>query len=496
MNTACLTCEGSVKSRRTFVNGTARDVGDNANITKHLPCLQLHLRSHSALLTTFMEVRTTPTVEPVAAPSVDVGNRLTGVPDRGCRDALHMLGQTTYEWAAGRIPSLAPLRVISIETEEQFLHLRDEWNRLARSRRNRSVFFLHEWFHAAWDWRKHDSTLLILCAYAGDALVGVLPLIANIERTGLLPLRRLELLTVPDTQLCDLIVAEDQTDSVVAAFVDELTRRRSHWDELRLDYLTQSALAGTAFRDALSKRGFPSEIRDRGRNLAVALETSWADYYSTRSRSLKKANNLAGNRLKKRGEVAVEWLEPGARDSSAIEVALNGATAISRRSWKRDTGNTLDQPGPGAFIRRLSELASREGWLSMWTLKLNGEPLAMEYQLIYEGQVHALRADFDSSCTDVSPGSYLSHHLLQELFKRGLKRYCMGPGENPYKLRWSSEGDRLGQLVVYGRTLRGRAQWLREAVVKPRVKRLITKLRPSTGQPVASGSPQDSGVEE
>lgn len=394
-----------------------------------------------------------------------------------------------------RAKSPALLRVVSIDTEPQFLDLRDKWNRLAESQRHRSLFFFHEWFQAAWEWRKHDSTLAILCAYAGDAVVGVLPLVLSIVRTGVFPLRRLELLTVPDTQLCDLMVAEEQTEAVVGAIVDELTRQRSRWDELRLDYLMEDALAGAALRDALWKHGFRSELRARGRNLSIALDTSWTDYYNTRSRSLKKANNLAASRLKKRGDIVVEWFEPGTRERDELNAALNAVTEISRCSWKRETGTTLDQAGPGAFIRRLSELASQAGWLSIWTLKLNDQPLAMEYQLVYEGQVHALRADFDASCTDVSPGSYLSHHLLQELFKRGLKRYYMGPGENAYKLRWSSNGDSLSQLVVFGQTLRGRAEWVREAVVKPNVRRLIAKLRSSKGQPAASSGSESTGGE-
>jgi CelD/BcsL family acetyltransferase involved in cellulose biosynthesis len=118
----------------------------------------------------------------------------------------------------------------------------------------------------------------------------------------------------------------------------------------------------------------------------------------------------------------------------------------------------------------------QKGWFSVWTLRLNGRLLATEYQLIHDGNVHALRADFDIDCLDMSPGSHLGHQLLERLFGNGLRRYCMGPGENAYKLRWSSEGDRLSQLLVYGRTLRGRCAWLRDAVVKRRLKRLFKAL--------------------
>ena len=34
-----------------------------------------------------------------------------------------------------------------------------------------------------------------------------------------------------------------------------------------------------------------------------------------------------------------------------------------------DTGTTLDQPGPGAFVRRLSALATARGWLDRANLR-------------------------------------------------------------------------------------------------------------------------------
>lgn len=389
-------------------------------------------------------------------------------------------------------PPATALHVVVVDDEQQFLGLRDAWNRLAEARDNPSVFLFHEWFLAAWEWRKQGSSLFVLCAYMGDCLVGVLPLVLSTLGKGWLGTRRAELLTVPDTQLCDLVVARTHAHVVATAMAAELRRHRSRWDHLRMDYLASDAVAAHAFRLALEALGFRTELRGGARNLMIALDTSWADYYGGRSRSLKKANNLAANRLKKKGEVTIEWLRPDTSEFAALEAGINAVIEISRRSWKQETGTSLDQPGPGAFVRRLSWLAAERGWLSLWTLKLNGEPLATEYQLIYNGNVHALRADFDAGCLEISPGSRLSHHLLERLFGEGLKRYYMGPGENPYKLRWSSAGDELSQVLVYGRTLRGRYAWLRDAVLKKKVKQLKIRLRRAKEPSDASDAPSDA----
>lgn len=80
----------------------------------------------------------------------------------------------------------------------------------------------------------------------------------------------------------------------------------------------------------------------------------------------------------------------------------------------------------------------------------------MEYQLAYAGRVHALRADFDKQFGALSPGTYLNVKLLERLCGHSLTRYLMGPGNNPYKKRWSETVEPLQQIRIFSPSLRGR----------------------------------------
>jgi CelD/BcsL family acetyltransferase involved in cellulose biosynthesis len=236
----------------------------------------------------------------------------------------------------------------------------------------------------------------------------------------------------------------------------------------------------------LARHGLRCEERDGGRNPFVRLSGSWNGFYAGRSRSLKKANNLAANRLRKSGALREEWLSSQGADDATYQRVLDAAVAISRQSWKQDTGNALDQPGPNAFIRSLSQSGRRNGWLSIWLLHVDDKPLAMEYQLICGGNVHALRADFDATYDAISPGTYLFRHLLESLFDRGLDRYFMGPGENRYKMKWTDEAVPLRRVIVYNRSLRARRQWMWESILKPRLRRVrdrLVSLRGRTPKP-------------
>lgn len=369
------------------------------------------------------------------------------------------------------------VQIALVSTREEFASLREDWNALAAASAASSVFLTHEWFDAAWQWKGRDCGLHTLIARRAGRLVGVFPLVLAKQRSRAGTRRTLEFLTVPDTQLCDLIIAPGEQETLVEAFAAVLADMQAHWDVLDLAYLPQPSVAAAGLASAFRRRAHPLRIGPGGSNPYVDLQGSWEAYYGTRSRSLKKASNLAANRLKKAGTVRIARHEPSAMDAAGLGGLMNTLVNISARSWKRTTGNSLDNAGPQAFIRRLTELAAARGWLTVWTLELDGRPLAMEYQLVFEGNVHALRSDFDEATGEISPGSHLNRHLLEIMFDGRLTRYHMGPGESAYKLRWTEAAAPLERMTVYSRSARGRFAAFVDLRILPLLRALRATLR-------------------
>ena len=89
-----------------------------------------------------------------------------------------------------------------------------------------------------------------------------------------------------------------------------------------------------------------------------------------------------------------------------------------------------------------------------------------------------IKVNFDDSFKTLSPGTYLNFRMLEELFGGGdHSRYYMGPGNNPYKSRWSEAGEPVQTLTSYSPTVRGRAGAL-WSEVKPRLKTWRDRLAP------------------
>ena len=386
-------------------------------------------------------------------------------PDLGDNGRDALAASAPQESAAAR--GLA-VRVLS--SERDFGALRAEWNRLAGAHPVSSAFLSHEWADAAWQWRRDDADLALL-AVRRDAseLVGLAPLVRTTEREAGFSFRRLELLSVPDNQFADILFAPDHLTGVAQAVAHWLRENPRLWDQLTLRAVHHDSPSVPAMTDALNRAGLAVARQAEAVNYAIDLTGTWEAYYRTRSRRLKKGNNLVANHLHRAGKLKLTWL----RGEEVDEQTATILRQLSAASWKQSTGTTLDQPGPKAFFERLLAHAREQRWLSVWLLTLDALPVAAELQLEHKGCMHGLRSDFRTDLGELSPGTYLNWKIIEGLFDQGLGVYYLGPGENPYKRRWTDSGTPLVRLDAWSPSLRGRLRralqrWLRPGLRKAR----------------------------
>jgi CelD/BcsL family acetyltransferase involved in cellulose biosynthesis len=378
------------------------------------------------------------------------------------------------------IPAWQPVstrhRVEPISSDEQWAASSGSLGLLCTQARA-PLFAQPHWLDAAWQWRQPCTTRWFQLVADGDRRCGFAPLAMTPERLLGLPSRTLHFVTVPDTQFADVVVPGEHAIGVAAALAAHLTEQSGRWDRLRLDYLCDRHANWRPFADALREAGITTIVEPAGVNPFIDLEAGFDAYYATRSRKLKKAVNLSANRLARAGNVTVDWVRGG-----DVEAALAEAIRVSQASWKQSTGNSLDNPGPRAFIERLTRNSVPRGQLSLWLLRVDAKVVATEYQLVDDGNVYALRADFDPGFADASPGTFLNHRILVRLCEAGMRRYFMGPGANAYKLRWTESGEPMYRLTAFSPSLRGRVlQWAQRSAL-PFARRWRDRLRAGGGQ--------------
>src|SRR5262245_48226632 len=103
------------------------------------------------------------------------------------------------------------MQIQTIQTIDEFLGLRDEWNALLEASSSNCVFLTHEWLSTWWKHLAEGRRLHIVTARKDGKLVGVLPLAERAPQLARMMPRILEFLGsgVIGSDYLDAIVAKD-----------------------------------------------------------------------------------------------------------------------------------------------------------------------------------------------------------------------------------------------------------------------------------------------
>ena len=363
------------------------------------------------------------------------------------------------------------LRVRRLTAQDDFRSIAPVWSDLAEQSAQATPFTSHDWLECC-RIAAGDRALELLGVEDSVAPVSLIPLVRWTGRTRGLPVRYLGLLDCPDSPIADLLHTGPALP-VVRALLDHLTGRSS-WDVLELGRLPVASPTLKALEAEL-----PGRLRWRraGGDLSpyLAIHGPWPEFYAARSQRFKKTIRNIQNRLDRLGTVAVEEHSSVAPDGPLFEEMIG----LTSRSWKAERGIAIaTMPRMREFFGELSRRATERGWLAVWFLRLDGRPIAMEYQLRAHGVAYALRADYDLAYAASSPGSALNFAIARALFERGdVREYQMGPGQNEYKMRWASGCHETVSVHIYRPGLYPRLVHMTEDAVVPALRRLRERVR-------------------
>lgn len=380
------------------------------------------------------------------------------------------------------------LAVETIRTAEGLDAIRDAWEALRLADPERSPFLAYEWFRCCLE-DPEGASLRVLVVRDGDRLLGIAPLASRVERGRWGRWRSIGFIRCRETPFADLIVVPERRPEVVEALFRHLLRdARDAWDLLRLGPWPERSANYAAARDALRALGARTEERTASVVPVVPIDRDWEAFWGTRTYQFRKSRRGILNRIAKAGTVTVESVT---RDESGE--GLRALFHVADRAWKREEGIAItSRPESRRFFEALTEAAGKRGWLLLWILRLDGAPIAVEYDLAEGGVVHALRADFDQERRQHSPGALLEYHLLHRLFDEAYRAYCAGPGFDAYKLRWTEEVRRNMTLTVYNAGALPTLLWATEERLVPLARRLRDRL--SGARPGAAGDAPEDGA--
>lgn len=330
----------------------------------------------------------------------------------------------------------------TVSTEESFLALGGEWDRLVRAMPRPSPALLHGWLLEWWRHYGDDAELAVQIAHREGRLVGALPVCIR-RRMGL---RVLTFIGGDHCPLADLLLAEGESDATASALTDRAASMRPDFADffgVPADGRLIEQLTGSA------------HVIERAEAPVLDLDTGWAAAYeaktSTKTRSLHRRRRRQLAALG-RVEVAV------ARTAEELEPALEDAFRLHALRWSgRPDGSRFITPTGKRFQRAGARAMAAIDAARIVTLKLDGRAIAFHYYFLLEGRMYVHRLAFDPALERLSPGLINTLDALEAAAAEGATRVEFLGGAERYKLDLADRLEPLHQVIGLQTTLQGAA---------------------------------------
>jgi len=340
---------------------------------------------------------------------------------------------------------MGKLSVREITNFNDFLSLENEWNELVEKSQNDTIFLRHEWFKIWWRSFGRGKKLLILLFMDDSQLIGIVPLMSVKERFRGLPIKSVKFIENDNSPRSDFILKEKKKE-VMQCFITHLGRKKNSWDAIVLRNIPKEKRSYEILREVLKEKRILYGIKNGLCSPYLQPNWEWETFLSGISSKVSKTIRNNRNRVKRLGDVSIKEyskIEPGSK-------IIKQLFCIGRKSWKDKIGNSISSTaGNREFFRELSVVASRNGWLSIWLLRANGEAIAFEYHLKYKDKRHALRSEFDEQYRKFSPGSALDSFIVEDIFLNDRKEYDMGGCTDAYKMKWTSTVREHSNIYIF-----------------------------------------------
>jgi CelD/BcsL family acetyltransferase involved in cellulose biosynthesis len=90
-----------------------------------------------------------------------------------------------------------------------------------------------------------------------------------------------------------------------------------------------------------------------------------------------------------------------------------------------------------------------QGWLRMFSLRVEGELAAVLYGFAYDGRFHFYQHGFDERHRHDSVGLVLMGLAIQAAIEEGAVEFDMLYGDEAYKLLWAKDARALGNVHLF-----------------------------------------------
>lgn len=183
------------------------------------------------------------------------------------------------------------------------------------------------------------------------------------------------------------------------------------------------------------------------------LSANWHSFYAS-LRSSKSRQRLKGkkNGLSRHGPLSFSQIRNPDGIQDAIGLLLNWKSA---QLTARGARNPFLKSEMEDMIRAISNLPAADRFLRVYTLNIDGKPIAGSIVLVQNGVMNLFVTAYEfGAYRNYSPGTILHTKLMELAARAGLRQFDFSVGDEAYKSEWAGNTNEITNMTRI-LTLRG-----------------------------------------
>jgi CelD/BcsL family acetyltransferase involved in cellulose biosynthesis len=374
-----------------------------------------------------------------------------------------------------------------------------EWRRLCDESGDEEVFYRPEWAQAYLQAFEPRADVIVISAWAGERLRGILPLVRRRAFVSGFPVATLTVPANVHSLRASLTVCPGVEGQSALQALWQATKNLPRWDLIDV--------ANVVERNALDRLvtlaaadGYRTAWKRTSQTLYLPIDASAAA--SPRDKSAQPPW-LAGTRPKFRSHLrrAKRQLEEqGTLElkhyNTADPEALEKFYALEASGWKGQEGTAIKcHPSTRRFYDAVAQAAARDGYLSLDFLELNGKPIAGHFGFNLRGRYFLAKAGYDEAFRRHGPGQLLVNEILSQTPERGLREFdFVGPATWD-ESRWASERRTNYRVFIFRKGWYGGLLYAARISARDAIRKLLGRQEDESAPIELKSKPQGSDKE-
>jgi len=323
-----------------------------------------------------------------------------------------------------------------IQSFEELLNLKNEWNGLLVKSETNTIFLTFEWITNWWKYFGQDKELFVLLVKDNEEIMGIAPLMISNSK-------KIQFIGNPLADYCDFIIANEK-ELVLKTIYEYLSKNKSLWDNINLEEIPEYSSTLTFSKNILQSNGIKFNIFFTNKCFSI----NFKDENTEIIKKILKKKDLRRHIsfLRSHGNLSVDKI----KTVEEALILLNTLFEQHIKIWdKKEIPSLFNYVESKDFFINLTKELLPQGKIDILVLRLNQKPIAIQFGFNHNNKYITFIQSYDLYYYKNSPGTILYKLFINKYYQERFNEVDFSRGSEVYKNRFANKSMNNYGIAIY-----------------------------------------------